>query len=216
MKGFTLIEIAVISGIIILLTAISFRFTVFDRRVIYIKDFIYNLGTNIQLLREFSLGRRIISNQKVCGYGLFFNKNDFSYTGYAFLADGLAECDKLANEKPSIYATDTPVYFLHSNGEIRQTPIQVLQIKDIFQKRQGTSDDLKISLDQNCSLNFFNSYSKINLVYYNPYGDILLLGKNSGSWQNLLPSNWQNIYFCLQYKNDIIKFRINRAGQLVF
>jgi hypothetical protein len=66
-----------------------------------------------------------------------------------------------------------------------------------------------------CSDNLFNVYPEIALVYYNPYADLLLLGKNNSNWVNLLSSNWQNIFVCLQYKNDSRYLKIIRSGQLI-
>jgi hypothetical protein len=101
--------------------------------------------------------------------------------------------------------------YLHTNGDIRQNPIEPLQIKDNF--KPGFLMRISSS-SPTCSDNLFSSYSEIALVYYNPYGDLLLLGR-SGNWTNLLPSNWQNIFFCLKYKNENRYLKINRSGQML-
>jgi len=208
MKAFTLIEIALVVLITAILAGISLRFTVFSPETLYLKNFVYKLGSNINLLRDFSLSRKEIDSNKACGYGISFSQNN--YFGYVFATSSVLDCDSLASSSPIIFAPAPPIFYLHTNGDIRQDPIEPLQIKDIF--KPGLS--MRISLSsQNCSDDFFNSYPEIALIYYNPYGDLLLLGKRS-IWTSLLPSNWQNIYFCFRYKNEDRFLKINRSGQI--
>mgnify|MGYP000650150381 CR=1 FL=1 len=208
MKAFTLIEIALVVLITAILAGISLRFTVFSPETLYLKNFVYKLGSNINLLRDFSLSRKEIDSNKACGYGISFSQNN--YFGYVFATSSVLDCDSLASSSPTIFAPAPPIFYLHTNGDIRQDPIEPLQIKDIF--KPGLS--MRISLSsQNCSDDFFNSYPEIALIYYNPYGDLLLLGKRS-IWTSLLPSNWQNIYFCFRYKNEDRFLKINRSGQI--
>ncbi len=201
MKAFTLIEIAIIILIVAILTGISLRFTAFSPDILYLKNFVYKLGSNVNLLKDFSLGRRLIDpSLKVCGYGIIFfpTTTGYEYFGYVSATSSVLDCDFIALNDPLSYAPSSPFYYLHTNGEIRQDPIEVLQIKDKFLK--GLGGEFRLSLSSpTCSDNLFLSYSRIALVYYNPYGDLLLLGRNS-SWENLLPLNWNNIYFCLKYK----------------
>lgn len=217
MKGFTLIEVAIVVLITVILAGISFKFTVFSGDTLYLKNFIYKLSSNINLIKDFSLGRRIVYineiENKACGYGLSMTEND--YLGYAFVTSSPLDCDFIASTTPQVFAPSTPILYLQTNGEIRQSPIEPLQIKDQFLKRR-TTDYFKISTaSQNCSDNLFSSYPQIALVYYNPYGDLLLLGKGESSWINLLPSDWQNIYLCLDYKSEKRYLRINRSGQII-
>jgi hypothetical protein len=209
MKAFTLVEIAFVLLVTAILAGISLRFTVFSPETLYLKNFVYKLGSNVNLLKDFSLSRRKIDTNKVCGYGISFSTS--SYFGYVFATSSLLECDGLASSSPAIFVPSSPILYLHTNGDIRQNPIEPLQIKDNF--KRGFS--MRISLSSpTCSDNLFSSYSEIALVYYNPYGDLLLLGR-SGNWTNLLPSNWQNIFFCLQYKNENRYLKINRSGQML-
>jgi len=208
--GFTLIETALIVLITTILAGISFRFTVFTGDTLYLKNVVYKLGSNINLLKDFSLSRKEVSpGNKACGYGILFSNNN--YLGYVFATTSPLDCDLIASTTPTSFAPSTPIYYLHTNGDIRQDQIQPLLIKDDFQSNLS----LRISLSSpTCSDNLFSSYSQIALVYYNPYGDILLLGIKSGlGWNNLLPSNWQNIYFCLEYKGEERYLNINRSGQ---
>jgi len=210
MKCFTLVETALVMLITAILTGIVLKFTVFTGDTLYLKNFVYKLGSNINLLKDFALSRREISpGNKACGYGILFSHND--YFGYAFATTSPLECDNIASTTPTSYAPSTPIYYLHTNSDIRIEPLEQLLIKDHF--KQGLS--LRISLSSpDCSDDLFSKYSEIALVYYNPYGDILLLGK-SGNWSNLLPQNWQNIYFCLQYKTEKRYLNINRSGQVL-
>jgi hypothetical protein len=208
--GFTLIETASIILITVILAGISFRFTVFTGDTLYLKNFVYKLGSNINLLRDFSLSRREISSgNRACGYGILFTNSN--YLGYVSATTSPLDCDLIASTTPKSFAPSAPIYYLHTNGEIRQDQIQPLLIKDDFQP----SLSLRISLSSpTCSDNLFSSYSQIALVYYNPYGDILLLGKSS-NWVNFLSSNWQNIYLCLEYKGEKRYLNINRSGQIL-
>jgi hypothetical protein len=210
MKGFTLLEIALIILITTILAGISFRFTVFTGDTLYLKNFIYKLGSNINFLKDSALSRREISLGKVCGYGILFSTS--SYYSYVFATTSIIECDVIASTTPTAFIPSSSVYYLHTNGDILSSPLEQLQIKDNFKPEL----ELKISTFSNCSFsNLFASSSKIALVYYNPYGELLLLGNSGGSWTNLLPSNWQNIYLCLSYKNEERYLTINRAGQLL-
>jgi len=210
MKAFTLIEIALVILITTILSGISLKFTAFSPETLYLKNFVYKLGSNINLLKDFALSRREVSGNKVCGYGIKFSTS--SYFGYVFATSSVLDCDTLASSSPTIFGPSEPIFYLHTNGDIKQNPIEALQIKDDF--KPGFS--MRISLSSPiCSDNLFNSYSEIALVYYNPYGDLLFLGKRSGTWYNLLPSNWQNIFFCLQYKNENRYLKINRSGQIL-
>ena len=208
MKAFTLIEIALVILITAVLAGISLRFTVFSPETLYLKNFVYKLGSNINLLKDFSLSRKEVDANKVCGYGISFSNR---YFGYVFATSSVLDCDTLASSSPTIFGLSEPIFYLHTNGDIKQNPIEALQIKDDF--KPGFS--MRISLSSPiCSDNLFNSYSEIALVYYNPYGDLLLLGK-SGNWVNLLPSDWQNIFFCFRYKNEYRYLKINRSGQVL-
>ena len=208
MKAFTLIEIALVILITTILSGISLKFTAFSPETLYLKNFVYKLGSNINLLKDFSLSRKEIDSSKVCGYGINFSNR---YFGYVFATSSFLDCDTLASSSPTIFGPSEPIFYLHTNGDIKQNPIEALQIKDDF--KPGFS--MRISLSSPiCSDNLFNSYSEIALVYYNPYGDLLLLGK-SGNWVNLLPSDWQNIFFCFRYKNEYRYLKINRPGQVL-
>jgi hypothetical protein len=208
MKAFTLIEIALVILITAILAGISLRFTVFSPETLYLKNFVYKLGSNINLLKDFSLSRKEVDANKVCGYGISFSNR---YFGYVFATSSVLDCDTLASSSPASFAPSEPIFYLHTNGDIRQNSIEPLQIKDDF--KPGLS--MRISLSSpTCSDNLFSFYPEIALVYYNPYGDLLLLGK-SGNWANLLPSDWQNIFFCFQYKNENRYLKINRSGQIL-
>jgi hypothetical protein len=216
MKAFTLVEIALVILITAILAGISLRFTAFSEETLYLKNFIYKLGSNINLLKDFALSRREVNGNKVCGYGINFSTS--SYFGYVFATSSVLACDTLASSSPTSFVPSPPIFYLHTNGDIRQNPIEPLQIKEDF--KPGLS--IKISTSSsNCSNNLFSSYSdysdysEIALVYYNPYGDLLFLGKRSDTWYNLLPPNWQNIYFCFRYKGENRYLKINRSGQIL-
>jgi hypothetical protein len=204
MKAFTLLEISLIILITAILAGVSLKFTAFSSDTLYLKNFIYKLGSNINLLKDFSLSRREVNSGKVCGYGISFSQN--RYFGYAFATDSFLDCDTLAASSPENFAPSS--FYLHTNGDIRENPIETLRIKDDF--KQGLK--IKISTNENCSDDLLNTYSEIALVYYNPYGDVLLLGKSS-NWTNI--SGWQNIYFCFSYKGEPRNLQINRSGQII-
>jgi prepilin-type N-terminal cleavage/methylation domain-containing protein len=213
--GFTLIEVALVIFITVILMSISLRFTVFTGDTLYLKNFVYKLGSNMNLLKDFSLSRKSIINnlsETTCGNGILFSNS--GYYSYAFVTSSSKQCDVIASTTPEAFVPFSPVYYLHTNGDILQSPIEQLQIKDDF--KPGLK--LKISTSSsNCSDNLFpeDSISEIALVYYNPYGELLLLGNSGGSWTNLLSPDWRNIYFCLSYKNEERYLIINRAGQLL-
>jgi len=209
MKAFTLIEIAIVIFVIIVLSGIAFRFTVFSSETLYLKNFVYKLGSNINFLKDFSLSIRKVDSNKFCGYGISFSNNN-NYFGYAFATSSVLDCDTLASSSPTSFAPSS--FYLHTNGDIRQDPIEPLQIKDNF--KPGLSMQISLS-SLTCSENLFSSYSEIALVYYNPYSDLLLLGKSGNKWENLLPSDWQNIFFCLEYKGENRYLKINRSGQIL-
>jgi hypothetical protein len=210
MRAFTLIEIALVIFIITVLTSISLRFTVFSPETLYLKNFVYKFGSNINLIKDLSLGRNIVNNQKVCGYGMLISSS--SYYGYVFATSSVLDCDTIASSSPESFAPISPILYLHTNGDIRESPIDTLQMKDNF--KAGLS--MAISTTSGCSNNLLPSYySEIALIYYNPYSELLLLGKNLSNWYNLLSSNWENIYFCLQFKNEDRYLKINRSGQML-
>jgi hypothetical protein len=209
MKAFTLVEIALVILITAILAGISLRFTAFSSETLYLKNFVYKLGSNINLLKDFALSRREVNGNKVCGYGINFSTSN--YFGYVFATSSVLACDTLASSSPTSFAPSSPIFYLHTNGDISTSTIETLQIKDDF--KPGFS--MKISTSSSdCFYDLFSSYQEIALVYYNPYGDLLFLGKSSG-WVNLLPSDWQNIFFCLQYKNENRYLKINRSGQIL-
>lgn len=209
MRGFTLIELAVIILITTILASISLRFTAFSADTLYLKNLIYKLGSSINLIKDFVSSKREISGLRTCGYGILFSNNN--YFAYAFATYPNLDCDLIASNSPTSYIPTSPTFYLHTNGEIRTDPIPSLQIKDNFKSALS----LKISLNNYCPDNLLDYYNQIALIYYNPYGDILLLGKNGGNWTSLLNSNWRDIYFCFQYKNENRFLRINRSGQML-
>ncbi len=213
MKGFTLVEILVVLLVTTIVAGISFQFAVFNPETLYLKNFVYKLTSNLNLLKDLSLGRRLISSDlKVCGYGLVIANKE--YYGYAYATSTIFDCDFLASSTPLSFVPSSPLYYVHTNGDIRQDPIENLQVKDKF-KTALTTDYLKISTSsENCN-DDLSSYDEISLVYYNPYGELLLLGKKNTNWENLLTSDWNEIYICLKYKNEERKLVINRSGQLL-
>jgi hypothetical protein len=214
MKAFTLVEIALVILITAILAGISLRFTAFSEETLYLKNFIYKLGSNINLLKDFALSRREVNGNKVCGYGINFSTS--SYFGYVFATSSVLACDTLASSSPTSFVPSPPIFYLHTNGDIRQNPIEPLQIKEDF--KPGLSIKISTSFSvsfSDCSNNLFDYYREIALVYYNPYGDLLFLGKRSDTWYNLLPPNWQNIYFCFRYKGENRYLKINRSGQIL-
>ncbi len=209
MKAFTLIEVALVIFIAAILTGISLQFTVLSPETLYLKNFIYKLGSNINLIKDFSLSRREINSDKICGYGLYFKNN--GYIGYAFATSSFLNCEEIVKSNPLSYAPNpNSLIYIHTNGDARRDPIETLQIKDNFQNPLR----IKVSLNSPfCDNNLFDNYQELALIYYNPYGDILFLGYNN-NWQNLLNNNWQEIYFCFDYKNEKKYFKINRSGQI--
>jgi len=211
MKAFTLLEVALVILITAILAGISLEFTVFSPETLYLKNFVYKLGSNINLLKDFSLSRREVDSNKVCSYGISFSTSTSTYFGYISATSSVLDCDTLASSSPASFAPSESIFYLHTNGDIRQDPIEPLQIKDNFKPALS----MRISLSSpTCSDNLFNSYPEIALVYYNPYGDLLLLGKSS-NWDNLLSPDWQNIFFCFGYKNENRYLKINRSGQIL-
>ncbi len=230
MKAFTFLEIVVVMMIIIILISISLNFTAFDRKMVYLKNFTYNLENDIFEIKEFALAQKFNfdSNVFFCGYGLIFEKenNSSSYKGYIGYAASVATsadrpypiCYELASSASAteIFTATSPTYYLNRNGQITNQPIETLVIKEEF-KKVYDGDYLKISTSsQNCSQSL--SYDYLNLIYYSPYGDLLLLGydNSTNKFYNLLPSNWENLYLCLKYRDEELNFRINRSGQIIF
>jgi hypothetical protein len=214
MKAFTLVEIALVILITAILAGISLRFTAFSEETLYLKNFVYKLGSNINLLKDFALSRREVNGNKVCGYGMRFSTS--SYFGYVFATSSVLACDTLASSSPTSFVPSPPIFYLHTNGDISTSTIETLQIKDDF--KPGLSIEISTSSSvsfSDCSNNLFDYYREIALVYYNPYGDLLFLGKRSDTWYNLLPPNWQNIYFCFRYKGENRYLKINRSGQIL-
>lgn len=222
MRGFTLIEVVAVILITVILAGIALKFTVFSGDTLYLKNFVYKFGSNINLLKDFSLARKIVNingiENKACSYGINIKKGNqyIEYFGYVFATSSLIECSLLASTTPLSFVPSSGLY-LHTNGEIRQSPIEPLQIKDKFENIGNSYFKISItSNDLNCTNDLFNNYNynEIALVYYNPYGDILLLGKSNNNWTSLL-NNSQDIYFCLRYKNETRNLKINQTGQIV-
>jgi hypothetical protein len=208
MKAFTLIEVALVILITAILAGISLRFTAFSTETLYLKNFVYKLGSNVNLTKDFALSRRQVDSNKVCGYGIVIKNN--SYFGYAFATSSVLECDTLASTSPVAFAPPEQPFYTHTNGDIRQDPIEPLQVKDNF--RPGLSIKISIS-SPDCSEDLFRSYREIALVYYNPYGELLLLGKRF-NWENI---RWtDNIYLCFKYKDEERYLRIGKSGQVIF
>lgn len=211
-KGFTLIEISLVILIAIILIGVSFSFTSLSPEVLYLKNFIYKLTSDISFIKDLSFSRITVSevnNLKACGYGIVFSENN--YFAYSFVTSSKVECDALALEEPTSYAPQNEIFYIHLNSEIRREPLNPILIKNDF--KPGIS--LKISLDSpNCDNDLFNFYSQLAFVFFNPYGDFLLLAKN-GNWTSVMPSNWEEVFICLNYKNEIRVMRINRSGQVI-
>jgi hypothetical protein len=207
-KGFTLVEIILVFLFTIILTTIAFNFNVFNEENVYLKNFNYRLSSDLSLLKNFSLNRQAVNNLTACGYGLLISSS--SYLGYVYATSSYWEnCDYLASSSPTVYATSNPEYFIHINGEIGSDVIPSLQVKNDFK------GEIKISTSSNnCSSgNIFDNYSKVAIVFYNPYGDYLFLGEDSsGNWQEFSQSD---IYLCLSYKTETRYLKINKAGQLI-
>lgn len=215
MQGFTLIEAITVLFIITVLSAITLNISPFTKESLYLRNFVYKFSSNLNLLKDFSIGRRIvlISGQpaKVCGYGISLQNN--KYFGYVYATTSVIECDVLALTNLRDFTPRPPIFYLHTNGEIRQNPIPTLVIKDDFLKKTSL-DGLRVSLTSNtCRDNLFNIYPELSLIYYNPYGDLLVLDARSGA--NILPPSWDYIYLCFKYRGEERFLIINRSGQVL-
>lgn len=207
-QGFTLIEIIMVLMVMGILLGIAINYNVFNEENRYLKDFNYRFFSDFSLARNLSLSRQLISgtNLSACGYGFLFTSS--SYLGYAYVSSSdWLNCDDLASSSPQSYASSSPSYFLHTNGEINQQPISSLQVKADFKGK------IKISTTSaDCSSNnLFDTYGQAIIVYYSSYGDYLFLGNDGSNWQNLGVSD---IYFCLEYRNEKRYLRLNKIGQL--
>ena len=212
-RGFTLIEISIVLLIATFLIGIAFNFINIKSETLYLKNTAYKISSDISFIREMSFSRVIPSGfdyrLRSCGYGLYFSPR--GYFAYSFVTSSDVNCDLLASENVINFAPQEGMFYIHTNGEVRAKPLNPILLSNNYQP--GFS--LAMSFDSSsCSNNIFNTYPEAAIIFYNPYGDLLVFGRNGG-WNLIVPNQWENIYFCLSYKNDKIFLRINKLGQII-
>lgn len=212
MKGFTLIEGAIVILLMILLFGIVINFNAFNKRFFYLRDQTKNFIFALNIISD--LAQKVIeknNNQFYCGYGIYFPErtrfeNRSGYEVLAF-ATGTKLCEDVATSTAlSNFISENLINknYIHKNQEISTNTIPSLSLNNQLEENVF----LKFGNNQNCN----NLNPPLVFLYIYGYNELFFIAQQiGGNWQKL---DINEIYVCLQKGAEVFKIKINRLGQV--
>ena len=208
MKGFTLLEATYVILIISLIFTITFYGFSFRREFFYLKNFAKNLRLSLETTNDMSQRAIFKNNYLFCGYGVYFPSSTY-YEVLGFYTTS-TECD-------IVFKDEDKISNFISNGF--RNKYYVTYYGDLT-----TSSDSKLILNGNFKGTIFVSTSTLRsgkcfgninypiiLLSIYSISEFYLFLKKDPNWTKI---NSDNIYICLEYKNDLKVLRINKLGQI--
>ena len=208
MKGFTLVEFSVTIFILTLLFGIVFNFNALNKDSLYLKSFARKLNNAFGIAQFLAQHTKTYQDQNICAYGVYF-PDDKSYQTLAFSSSTLT-CDYLIQNNLNNFVNNNLLpsskKYLHSNLEIRNVPLNELVLNDNLE-----NGNFIFSENQNC-VSSSDLRPPLLFLFVYSYTDMYFLYREiNGRWQRSLEPA---VYLCLKRKNEIIKIRINKIGQI--
>ncbi len=206
MKGFTLIEVALVLFISFLIFGITISFNTFNKDFFYLQNVAKKFSFALNIVSDLSQRITGINNQFYCAYGIYF-PNSTSFEALAF-----ATTTKLCDE---IIATSSVGNFINfnltnktyilQNQDLVTTIIPALSLNTTL----NTGYRIVFSNTTTCISNY---NSPLIFMYVYSYNDLFFIFQQGVNWQKI---NVNEIYVCLEKpgkESYIIK--LNKLGQL--
>jgi len=206
MKAFTLLETVYVLLILSIIFSAIFWGYSFRKEFFYLKNFLKKLRFALETTIDMSQRAYLKDNYLFCSYGIYFASSTY-YEALGFYTTS-TNCDSviLNDEKflNSIKSGLSNKFYITYYQELTKqyNPQTVLS--------ENFKGQIKVSLSNDCSspLNF----PVLLVSLYSTSEFYVFLSSGSGDWQKI---NTQNIYLCLNYRNDEKILRINKLGQII-
>jgi type II secretory pathway pseudopilin PulG len=206
MKAFTLLETVYVLLILSIIFSAIFWGYSFRKEFFYLKNFLKKLRFALETTIDMSQRAYLKDNYLFCSYGIYFASSTY-YETLGFYTTS-TNCDSviLNDEKflNSIKSGLSNKFYITYYQELTEqyNPQTILS--------ENFKGQIKISLSNDCSspLNF----PVLLVSLYSTSEFYVFLSSGGGDWQKI---NTQNIYLCLNYRNDEKILRINKLGQII-
>lgn len=206
MKAFTLLETVYVLLILSIIFSAIFWGYSFRKEFFYLKNFLKKLRFALETTIDMSQRAYLKDNYLFCSYGIYFASSTY-YEALGFYTTS-TNCDLviLNDEKflNSIKSGLSNKFYITYYQELTKqyNPQTVLS--------ENFKGQIKVSLSNDCSspLNF----PVLLVSLYSTSEFYVFLSSGGGDWQKI---NTQNIYLCLNYRNDEKILRINKLGQII-
>ena len=212
MKGFTLLEIAIVLLLLSLIVSFGISFFGFNKDFFYLRDeakkFSFALNTISDLSQKVISGA---SNDYFCAYGIYFPSST-SYEVLAFststkLCEYIFSSSTLINN--FINSNLNQKKYIHQNQQISSSIIPQLTLNTNLSKAASFSFSTST---KNCSSNTIQP--PLLFLYVYSYVDLFFMyQKGSSGWEKI---NSDKIYLCLLKGVERYTIKINKLGQITF
>ncbi len=212
MKGFTLIETALVLFLIALLVTTNLNFRAFNKTFFYLRDTAKNFAFALNTISD--LSQTIIEKPAghfFCAYGIYIpNETTYQVLGFS-TSTNLCEI---------VFSTSTYMNdFINFNLSQKKYILQNQQI--VTSPVPSLSLDTNLTLgsrmlfstsDKNCSTGRLNP--PLLIMYGYSFSDLFFLYQQAGSsWQKI---DADYLYLCFEKNLERYTIRINRLGQINF
>lgn len=212
MKGFTLLEIAIVLLLLSLIVSFGISFFGFNKDFFYLRDEAKKFSFALNIISD--LSQKVISgasNDYFCAYGIYFPSST-SYEVLAFststkLCEYIFSSSTLINN--FINSNLNQKKYIHQNQQISSSIIPQLTLNTNLSKAASFSFSTST---KNCSSNtiqppllFLYTYSYVDLFF--------MYQKGSSGWEKI---NSDKIYLCLLKGVERYTIKINKLGQITF
>lgn len=207
MKGFTLLEATYVILILSILFAAVFYGYALRKDFFYLKNFSKQIRLALETSIDMSQRAIFKDNYLFCGYGIYF-PNSFSYEALGFYTTS-TECDIVFQDEAKLS------YFINSGLSKKYYLTYYNDLINNFDSRLVLADNFKGNIyfstsSRNCDEPNRLNFPVILLSVYSTSEFYLFLG--GPNWRKIAANN---VYLCLEYKNENRVLRINKLGQLI-
>jgi prepilin-type N-terminal cleavage/methylation domain-containing protein len=214
MRGFTLIEVAVVLLILVVISSIVFSFNAFNRDFFYLRDVAKQLSFALNTVSDLSQTIIERNNRYYCGYGIYFpDATSFEVLAFAtstkICAETMATSSAIRNFITHNLNPGNKTFVLQ-NQDLVTTIIPALSLninlKEGYQIVFSTSSANTCENSISPPLIFLYVYSFYDIFFLNQYPP------NTGNWDKI---STNEIYICLRRPpTEFYIIRINKLGQI--
>jgi len=211
MRGFTLLEIAIVLLLLSLVVAFGISFLSFNKDFFYLRDEAKKFSFALNTVSD--LSQRVLSRntgEYFCAYGIYFP----SSTSYEVLA--FSTSTKLCEY---IFSSSTLINnFINSNLQNKKYIHQNEQISNVIIPQLSLNTNLSKAAYFSFSISSKNCSSTIQppilFLYVYSYIDLFFMYQQAGNnWEKI---NSDKIYICLSKGNERYTIKVNKLGQINF